>query len=151
MSDTTPEVPNSVPSTPRRDDRKGPGADYLNILSGTSQNVVGIAVAALATFGAQILMTHTLGAEGFGVVTVVTQAAFVLSFATRAGMDMAVLRDVAVESGVHRWDRIRQPVARATAIGTVVSALVALIVWLAADFVRNMFSIDPGAGRWVVE
>ena len=143
MSDTTPEAPRAA--------RTGPGSDYLNILSGTSQNVIGIVVAALATFGAQVLMTNTLGPEGFGIVTVVTQAAFVLSFATRSGMDMAVLRDVAVEAGVQRWDRIRRPVARATAIGTAASAFVALIVWLAADQVRSTFSIDPDAGRWVVE
>ena len=142
-----PETPG--PSRPAA--RSGPGSDYLSIISGTSQNVVGIAVAALATFGAQILMTNTLGAEGFGIVTVVTQAAFVLSFATRSGMDMAVLRDVAVEVGQSRWDRIRTPVARAVAIGTLVSAFVALIGWLAADQVRSVFSIDPDGGRWVVE
>ena len=126
-------------------------SDYLSILSGTSQNLVGIVVAALATFGAQVLMTNTLGPEGFGIVTVVTQAAFVLSFATRSGMDMAVLRDVAVEAGVQRWERIRTPVARAVAIGAFVSGFVALVGWLAADQVRSMFSIDPDGGRWVVE
>src|SRR5918992_1805843 len=91
-------------------------SDYLSILSGTSQNVVGIVVAALATFGAQVLMTNTLGPEGFGVVTVITQAAFVVSFATRSGMDMAVLRDVAVEAGVDRFDRLRVPVAPAALV-----------------------------------
>ena len=129
----------------------GGKSDYLSILSGTSQNLVGIVVSALATFGAQVLMTNTLGAEGFGIVTVVTQAAFVLSFATRSGMDMAVLRDVAVEAGVQRWERIRVPVARAAAIGALVSAVVALVAWLAADQVRSLFSIDPDGGRWVVE
>ena len=127
------------------------GSDYLSILSGTSQNIVGIVIAALATFGAQILMTNTLGAEGFGIVTVITQAAFVVSFATRSGMDMAVLRDVAVEAGVKKWERIRTPVARAAAIGAVVSALVGVVAWLAADQVRSVFSIDPDGGRLVVE
>ncbi|HEX2295449.1 MAG TPA: hypothetical protein VHN37_09085, partial [Actinomycetota bacterium] len=85
----------------------GIGRDYRNILSGTSQNVAGIAVAAVATLASNLLISNTLGREAFGVVTVVTQAAFVASFATRAGMDMAVLRDVAVETGVGRLDRIR--------------------------------------------
>lgn len=126
-------------------------SDYLSILSGTSQNLIGIVIAALATLGAQILMTNTLGAKGFGVVTVMTQAAFVASFATRAGMDMAVLRDVAVEAGVQRWAHIRTPVARAVAIGGLVSALVALLAWLTADAIRAMFSIEGGAGKYVVE
>ena len=147
MSDTS--EPTTATSAPEA--RDGPRSDYLSIISGTSQNVVGIVVAALATFGAQVLMTNTLGAEGFGIVTVVTQAAFVASFATRSGMDMAVLRDVAVEAGLDRWDRIKRPVARGAAIGAVVSAFVALVVWLAADQVRSTFSIDPDAGKWVVE
>ena len=126
-------------------------SDYLSILSGTSQNVLGIVVAALATLAAQVLMTNALGPEGFGVVTVLTQAAFVASFATRAGMDMAVLRDVAVEAGVARWAYIRTPVARAVAIAGLVSASVGALAWIGADQVRTLFSIDEDAGRNAVE
>jgi O-antigen/teichoic acid export membrane protein len=140
----------ATPDNPEAKKEDGFG-DYLNILSGTSQNVVGIAIAALATFAAQILMGQTLGADGFGVVTVMTQAAFVISFLTRAGMDMAVLRDVAIESGVGRYDRIRVPVARAVQIATAVSTLVALVAFLFADQVRSMFSIDSELGQHVVE
>ncbi|HVF52010.1 MAG TPA: polysaccharide biosynthesis C-terminal domain-containing protein [Actinomycetota bacterium] len=125
--------------------------DYRNILSGTSQNVLGIAIAALATFAVQILMTNTLGAEAFGMVTVATQAAFVLSFATRAGMDMAVLRDVAVEAGVGRHAFIRAKVARSVAIAVGVSTLFALAGVLGAGGVRDLFSIDDATGRYVVE
>jgi O-antigen/teichoic acid export membrane protein len=126
-------------------------SDYLNILSGTSQNIVGIVIAALATFATNIIISNALGSTAFGVVTIVTQAAFVISFATRAGMDMAVLRDVAVEMGVGRQERIRTPVARASAIGALVSLLVAILVYLAADAVRRLFSIEGDVGRWVVE
>ncbi len=137
-------VPNGSPSGDR-------SSDYLSILSGTSQNVIGIVVAALATFAAQILMTRTLGAEGFGVVTVVTQAAFVASFATRAGMDMAVLRDVAIEVGAGHVDRVRAKVARASVIALGVSSLVALAAIAGADAIRSTFSLDPEAGRFTVE
>jgi O-antigen/teichoic acid export membrane protein len=126
-------------------------SDYRNILSGTSQNVVGIAVAAAATLASNLLISNTLGREAFGVVTVITQAAFVVSFATRAGMDMAVLRDVAVEAGVGRFDRIRVPVARAALIACVVSSIVALAAAAGSSAVRALFSIDGGVGRWVVE
>ncbi len=136
---------------------EGPGAgrdgfaDYVNILSGTSQNIVGIAIAALATLAAQILMGRTLGPEGFGVVTVMTQAAFVGSFLTRAGMDMAVLRDVAIESGVGRWDRIRVPVARAVLIATAVSTIAGLLAVVFADSIREVFSLEGDLSRYVVE
>ena len=97
------------------------------------------------------MISNALGTEAFGVVTVLTQAAFVVSFATRAGMDMAVLRDVAVEVGVGRWDRIRTPVARAAAIAALVSTLVALAVYVGAGTVRSLFSIPAGLGEWAVE
>jgi O-antigen/teichoic acid export membrane protein len=126
-------------------------SDYLSILSGTSQNVVGIAIAAAATFGAQLLMSNTLGREGFGVVTVTTMAAFVLSFFTRAGTDFAVLRDVAIEVGQERRHRVRAQVARGAQIAVIGSALAAVLIWLAADEVRNLFNIDPRSGRWTVE
>ena len=138
------EDPTAVP-VPRKQN------DYLNILSGTSQNVVGIAVAAVATLASNLLISNTLGREAFGVVTVVTQAAFVVSFATRAGMDMAVLRDVAVEVGVGRFERIRVPVARAAVIAAIVSSLVAVVAAALAAGVRALFSIEADVGRWVVE
>ncbi|MDQ4096165.1 MAG: oligosaccharide flippase family protein [Actinomycetota bacterium] len=141
-------APASQPVPPKKEDGFG---DYVNILSGTSQNVIGIAIAALATFAAQILMGQTLGPDGFGVVTVMTQAAFVLSFLTRAGMDMAVLRDVAIETGVGRWERIRVPVARAVTIATAVSIVAALAALAFSESVRRMFSIDEDLGRYVVE
>lgn len=125
--------------------------DYVNILSGTSQNIIGIAAAAVATLVAQILMTRTFGASGFGVVTLMTQGAFVLSFLTRAGMDMAVLRDVAIEVGEGRYERIRVPVGRATAIATGVSTLAALVLVGAAAQVRSALGIDEDSGRYVVE
>jgi O-antigen/teichoic acid export membrane protein len=123
----------------------------MSILSGTSQNVIGIAIAAIATLVVQLLISNALGKEAFGVVTVITQAAFVISFATRAGMDMAVLRDVAVEAGVDRWDRIRTPVARAASIAALVSTVVALAAYVGADAVRSLFSIPASLGEWVVE
>ncbi|HEX2235328.1 MAG TPA: MATE family efflux transporter [Actinomycetota bacterium] len=125
--------------------------DYVNILSGTSQNVVGIVVAALATFAAQIVLSRALGAAGFGAVTVITQAAFVLSFATRAGMDMAVLRDVAIEGGVGRFDRIRVPVERAVLIAGAVSLACAVAAVLGADLVRGLFRLGGARGDWLVE
>jgi O-antigen/teichoic acid export membrane protein len=118
--------------------------DHIAILSGTTQNVVGIGIAAVATFVANILISNVLGTEGFGVVTLLTQGAFVLSFATRAGMDMAVLRDVAIETGRGRQDRLRVPVGRATAIALSVSTLVAALGIVFADPIRAAFSIDAG-------
>ena len=147
VSDTSSAVPDGAP----RSGTDGRTNDYLSILSGTSQNVIGIVIAAIATFAAQVLMSNTLGREGFGVVTVVTMAAFVLSFLTRAGTDMAVLRDVAMEVGQERWHKIRVPVARSAQIALTVSSLVALIGIVGADQIRSLFDLAPNRSEWVVE
>ncbi|MBA2426640.1 MAG: polysaccharide biosynthesis C-terminal domain-containing protein [Actinobacteria bacterium] len=126
------------------------GGDYATILSGVSQNVIGIVVAAIAMLIVQILMTRTLGPVGFGVVTVLTQAAWVASFGTRAGMDMAILRDVAVEAGVGGWDRMRRPAARAAGIAALVSAGVGAVVVAAGDTVLGAFSISPATYPWAL-
>jgi O-antigen/teichoic acid export membrane protein len=99
--------------------------------------------------GAQVLLTRTLGAKGFGIVTVATQAAFVTSFATRAGMDMAVLRDVAVEYGGGRWERIRAPVTRAVGIAAGVSLLFAAAAAVSSSWLSRVFSMDPEQSRGV--
>jgi O-antigen/teichoic acid export membrane protein len=126
-------------------------SDHIQILSGTTQNVVGIVIAAVATFVANILMTRTLGADGFGIAILMTQGAFVLSFATRSGMDMAVLRDVAIEVGEDRLGRIRVPVARASGVALLVSTVVAVLGVLFADTIRSALSIDDVKGRYAVE
>ncbi|MDQ3962383.1 MAG: oligosaccharide flippase family protein [Actinomycetota bacterium] len=140
----------AAPSVTKIVTPSGP-SDYLAILSGTAQNVVGIVVAAIATLVAQVLMSNTLGAAGYGVVTVVTQAAFVISFATRAGMDMAVLRDVAIEAGQGRWERIRVPVARAALIAAAVSTAVGALVFVGAAAVRTLFSLPAELADNAVE
>jgi O-antigen/teichoic acid export membrane protein len=147
VGDTSSAVSEGPPSSGASDRT----SDYLNILSGTSQNVIGIVIAAIATFAAQVLMSNTLGRAGFGVVTVVTMAAFVLSFLTRAGTDMAVLRDVAMEAGQQRWHKIRVPVARSAQIALTVSSLVALIAIAGADQIRSLFDLAPERSEWVVE
>jgi O-antigen/teichoic acid export membrane protein len=107
-------------------------------------------VAALATFGVNILVARTLGEEGLGVITVATQAAFVVSFATRAGMDMAVLRDVAIEIGVERRDRIKAVVTRAVAIAFVVSVAAAALVFAFAGSIEEALSFGTEEGRWAI-
>lgn len=130
--------------------REGP-SDYLSILAGTSQNLVGLVLAALATFAVQIVLTRALGPEGFGVVTVLTQAVFVLSFATRAGMDMAVLRSVAIETGRGRLDLVRAPVARAVLIAGLVSVIASLLVVSGASVVRSVLSLPASGSHLAVQ
>ena len=48
--------------------------DHRVIVGQTGQNVLGLAIGAVATFAAQVLITNALGDEAFGVVTLTTQA-----------------------------------------------------------------------------
>jgi O-antigen/teichoic acid export membrane protein len=86
-------------------------------------------------------MTRTLGPSGFGLVTVLTQAAFVTSFATRAGMDMAVLREVAVRVGEGDQRGVRVIVARGAWIATVASVIVAILAVIFSHAVARLFSL----------
>ena len=107
--------------------------DERVILAGTGQNVIGLVVAVVATFVAQVLITRFLGPAAYGVITVATQTAFVGAAATRFGMDMAAVRRVAIELGRGERARVRAVVARAAGIATLVSAAAAVGLLAAGD------------------
>jgi len=117
-------------------------SDERAIAAGTAQNALGLVVAGAATVGANLLVARVLGPRGLGIVTVVTQALFVLSFATRAGMDMAVLRHVAIEVGAGRPGAALAVVARAAAVAFGVSTLVGVVLWASAPSLPRLFSLD---------
>lgn len=131
------EQPMAVPSR---------GSDMRSLLSGVSQNVAGLVVAGITLFGIQVLMTRVLGATGFGVVTVLTQAAYVLSFATRYGMDMAIVREVAMRVGDGRFGTARRLVARGALIAGAVSAAVTVLVIVFPGAIAGVLSLRAGRG-----
>ncbi|MEA2556132.1 MAG: hypothetical protein QOI60_1463, partial [Actinomycetota bacterium] len=129
----------------------GAGAkDSLTILSGTAQNIVGLAVFVIASFGMNILVSHALGGKksaAFGQVTLITQLAFVVGAATRFGMDMASVRRVAIESGKGQQGRSRAVVRVAVVIALGVSLAVGLVVFLAAGSIATFLGAPSGAMR----
>jgi O-antigen/teichoic acid export membrane protein len=129
----------------------GAGAkDSLTILSGTAQNIVGLAVFVIASFGMNILVSHALGGKksaAFGQVTLITQLAFVVGAATRFGMDMASVRRVAIESGKGEPGRSRAVVRVAVLIALGVSLAVSLVTFLAAGSIATFLGAPSGAMR----
>ncbi len=120
-----------------------PARDQRIILGNTGQNVLGLAIGALATFAAQVIMTRRLGDEGFGVVTLATQFAFIAAAATRFGMDVANVRLVAILVGRGQAARARGLVRRSVAIAAAVSFPVGLAVFLLAPTLADVFSGRP--------
>ena len=116
--------------------------DERTILAGTGQSAIGLVVAILATFGAQVLITRVLGAGAFGIVTLATQGALVLGYFSRVGMDMAAVREVAIEVGRDRPGRVRGIVDRASVIAAVASAVVAAVVFAVAEPLARAFAAD---------
>lgn len=114
-------------------------ADQRDILGGAGQNVVGLGAGVLAAFATQVIMTRNLGAALFGVVTLTTQFAFIASTATRFGMDVANVRLVAILMGLGEAGRVRPLVRTSAIIATVVSAGVALVVFLLAGWLSTVF------------
>ncbi|MFM8944221.1 MAG: polysaccharide biosynthesis C-terminal domain-containing protein [Actinomycetota bacterium] len=132
------------------------GRDRRTLLAGTAQNVVGLVVYVLGTFGANVLVARAFGGEAagataLGIVTLATQFAFVAAAGTRFGMDMAAVRDVAIEAGRGDGARIRGIVDRALGVAALGSVVVAVPVFLAAPWLGARFSDQAGAAtalRW---
>jgi O-antigen/teichoic acid export membrane protein len=127
-------------------------SDQRIILGNTGQNVIGLAIGAIAVFAAQVLMTNRLGDESFGVVTLTTQFAFIAAAATRFGMDVANVRLVAILVGRDESARARGLVTRAVLIALSVSIPFAILAFVAAPWLADTFSGLPSqalpAFRW---
>src|SRR5919198_1770376 len=122
-------------------------ADQRDILGGAGQNVIGLAAGVLAVFATQVIMTRTLGAAIFGVVTVTTQFAFIASTATRFGMDVANVRLVAILVGRGEHGRVRPLVRKSAVISTVVSLAVGFVVFLLASWLGRALTSLPEQGK----
>ena len=123
--------------------------DQLTILSGTGQNIVGLAVFVAASFGMNILIARAFGkgSAALGQITLATQLAFVAGAATRFGMDMAAVRRVAIEVGKGEGGRSRAIVAIAIRIAAAVSIAVAAIAFLLAGPIASFVGAPQGAYR----
>jgi len=127
------------------------GKDFRVLAAGTAQNIVGLAVFVVGTFGANILIARsfgggTAGATALGIVTLGTQFAFIAAAGTRMGMDMASVRYVAIELGAGRPGAVRVVVARSVLIALAVStAAGALTVALATPIGSALSKEDSAA------
>ena len=123
--------------------------DQLTILAGTGQNIVGLGVFVVATFGMSILIARAFGkgSAAFGQITLVTQLAFVAGAATRFGMDMAAVRRVAIEVGRNEPGRSRAIVRLAIWIALAVSVAVAAVVSVLAEPVARLLNTTAAAIR----
>ena len=118
-------------------------ADQRIIVGQTGQNVLGLAIGAVATFVAQVLITNELGDEAFGVVTLTTQAAFIAAAATRFGMDVANVRLVAILAGRGEVARSRGLVRRSALIAATVSIPFGIVAFLASPWLAERFTAVP--------
>jgi O-antigen/teichoic acid export membrane protein len=124
----------------------GPG-DHRVLAAGTAQNIVGLAVFVVGSFGANILIPRAFGsgaagATALGIVTLGTQFAFIAAAGTRFGMDMAAVRYVAIEIGAGHGGRIRAVVARSVLIAAAVSVVVAVVTFLLASPLGHLLGDD---------
>ena len=118
-------------------------SDHRVIVGQTGQNVLGLAIGAVATFAAQVLITNALGDEAFGVVTLATQAAFIAAAATRFGMDVANVRLVAILAGRGDVVRARGLVRRSVAIAAAVSVPFSVVAFVLSPWIAERFTAVP--------
>ena len=139
---TLSEETEALEASPPTGDR---ALDQRIILGNTGQNVLGLAIGAIATFVAQVIMTRRLGDTGFGVVTLTTQFAFISAAATRFGMDVADVRLVAILVGRNQAARARGLVRRSALIAAAVSLPFGIAAFVASPWLAETFSGLPGA------
>ena len=118
-------------------------SDHRVIVGQTGQNVMGLAIGAIATLAAQVLITNALGDEAFGVVTLTTQAAFIAATATRFGMDVANVRLVAILAGRDQVASARRLVRRSVTVAAAVSVPFAVAAYLASGWLAEGFTAVP--------
>jgi O-antigen/teichoic acid export membrane protein len=118
-------------------------SDHRVIVGQTGQNVLGLAIGAVATFAAQVLITNALGDEAFGVVTLTTQAAFIAAAATRFGMDVANVRLVAILAGRYVAALARGLVRRSVGIAAAVSVPFSVVAYFASPWLAERFTAVP--------
>ena len=121
--------------------------DQRDILGGAAQNVVGLAIGAVAAAAAQILMSRTLGEADYGIVVLAVQMAFVGSTATRFGMDVANIRLVAILVGKGQGGRVRGLVRRASFIALTVSVFTGLVMYLASSALAEGLTERPDVAQ----
>jgi O-antigen/teichoic acid export membrane protein len=123
--------------------------DHRTILVGTGQNIVGLAVFVIASFGMNILIARAFGpgSGALGLITLATQLAFVVGAATRFGMDMAAVRRVAVEVGKGEPGRVRAVVRIAALIALIASSIAAILVFVLAPAIASFVHGPPNAYR----
>lgn len=132
------------------------GRDRRTLLAGTAQNLVGLVVFVLGTLGANVLVARAFGggeagATALGIVTLATQFAFIAAAGTRFGMDMAAVRDVAIEMGRGHGGRVRGVVDRAVGVAALASLVVAVPAFLLAPWIGERLSDQAeavAALRW---
>jgi O-antigen/teichoic acid export membrane protein len=124
--------------------------DQVTILAGTGQNIVGLAIFVLATFGMNVVIARAFGkhSAAFGQITVATQLAFVVGAATRFGMDMAAVRRVAIEVGKGEGARSRAVVKLAIGIALAASLVVGALVALFAGPIARLLNAPSNAYRF---
>jgi O-antigen/teichoic acid export membrane protein len=103
-------------------------SDQRALLSGTAVNAGGLVAGVAAAFGVQLLIGRRLGPGGLGLVTVAVQVAFVASAGSRFGMDLAAVRQVAIDRGAGREETLRSLVDRCAGLAFAVSIPVAALV-----------------------
>jgi O-antigen/teichoic acid export membrane protein len=94
------------------------------------------------SFGFNVLLARTLGAEGAGVYALAYTITRISSIVGRIGMDQAVLRFTAANASQQKWSEVRGVYAHSMLITTLLSALITVVIFFAAPLLAIIFQED---------
>ena len=123
--------------------RSSENSHIVDLVRGTSVAGILKALAAVLSFGQNILLARVLGASASGTYFLAITTGTIAATIGRVGLDSAVLRFVATHASHNNWHDVRRVNSASLSIGFICCCVVAVVVYtLAGPLATRAFS-DP--------
>jgi O-antigen/teichoic acid export membrane protein len=99
-------------------------------------------VAAGLSFGLNVVLARTFGAEGIGLYILALSVTVVIATIGHAGLDQSVVRFVAASAVAANWARVRQVYRKVLLVGVAGSTLMAILMFVGSLKVAPFFFAD---------
>ncbi len=134
MTNLSQKLVNAIPFLNRLDAR------FLDVLSRSGVAVALRLLRTLASFGFNVLLARSLGADGTGVYFLAYTITRIASVIGRVGLDQTLLRFTAAHASQQQWDKVKGAYRQGMLVTMLLSFLATGIVFLFAPVFAEIFS-----------
>lgn len=119
----------------------------LDVLGRSSVAVILRFMRTFASFGFNVLLARSLGADGTGVYFLAYTITRIASIIGRVGLDQTLLRFTAAHASQQQWDKVKGAYRQGMLIALAMSSAATAVVFLLAPILADIFSeprlVDP--------